>query len=237
MKEEKKKSIIPIVIILVGFVIALFGISLSLDVHNEALLKKEISGINHVLNSDNFDEDELDARLSRTITENEYSKVEKAYKSYMKDNLKILNELKEFYSNDESDNILTIENLSSDGKDLKVSKELIKSSIKNLKKIQQKYNDSFDEDNIMSYIDDKDLDKRYIDFYKNEIVNNLRKTSAEKNLMSSIDTSLTKLGYIKDAVDFLISNKNNYIIENDELKFNSTSLLNEYNKIIDNINE
>lgn len=237
MKEEKKKSIIPIVIILVGFVIALFGISLSLDVHNEALLKKEISGINHVLNSDNFDEDELDARLSRTITENEYSKVEKAYKSYMKDNLKILNELKEFYSNDESDNILTIENLSSDGKDLKVSKELIKSSIKNLKKIQQKYNDSFDEDNIMSYIDDKDLDKRYVDFYKNEIVNNLRKTSAEKNLMSSIDTSLTKLGYIKDAVDFLISNKNNYIIENDELKFNSTSLLNEYNKIIDNINE
>ncbi len=237
MKEEKKKSIIPIVIILVGFVIALFGISLSLDVHNEALLKKEISGINHVLNSDNFDEDELDARLSRTITENEYSKVEKAYKSYMKDNLKILNELKEFYSNDESDNILTIENLSSDGKDLKVSKELIKSSIKNLKEIQQKYNDSFDEDNIMSYIDDKDLDKRYVDFYKNEIVNNLRKTSAEKNLMSSIDTSLTKLGYIKDAVDFLISNKNNYIIENDELKFNSTSLLNEYNKIIDNINE
>ena len=237
MKEEKKKSIVPIVIILVGFVIALFGISLSLDVHNEALLKKEISGINHVLNSDNFDEDELDARLSRTITENEYSKVEKAYKSYMKDNLKILNELKEFYSNDESDNILTIENLSSDGKDLKVSKELIKSSIKNLKEIQQKYNDSFDEDNIMSYIDDKDLDKRYVDFYKNEIVNNLRKTSAEKNLMSSIDTSLTKLGYIKDAVDFLISNKNNYIIENDELKFNSTSLLNEYNKIIDNINE
>ena len=237
MKEEKKKSIIPIVIILVGFVIALFGISLSLDVHNEALLKKEISGINHVLNSDNFDEDELDARLSRTITENEYSKVEKAYKSYMKDNLKILNELKEFYSNDESDNILTIENLSSDGKDLKVSKELIKSSIKNLKEIQQKYNDSFDEDNIMSYIDDKDLDKRYVDFYKNEIVNNLRKTSAEKNLMSSIDTSLTKLGYIKDAVDFLIGNKNNYIIENDELKFNSTSLLNEYNKIIDNINE
>ena len=237
MKEEKKKSIIPIVIILVGFVIALFGISLSLDVHNEALLKKEISGINHVLNSDNFDEVELDARLSRTITENEYSKVEKAYKSYMKDNLKILNELKEFYSNDESDNILTIENLSSDGKDLKVSKELIKSSIKNLKEIQQKYNDSFDEDNIMSYIDDKDLDKRYVDFYKNEIVNNLRKTSAEKNLMSSIDTSLTKLGYIKDAVDFLISNKNNYIIENDELKFNSTSLLNEYNKIIDNINE
>ena len=237
MKEEKKKNIIPIVIILVGFVIALFGISLSLDVHNEALLKKEISGINHVLNSDNFDEDELDARLSRTITENEYSKVEKAYKSYMKDNLKILNELKEFYSNDESDNILTIENLSSDGKDLKVSKELIKSSIKNLKEIQQKYNDSFDEDNIMSYIDDKDLDKRYVDFYKNEIVNNLRKTSAEKNLMSSIDTSLTKLGYIKDAVDFLISNKNNYIIENDELKFNSTSLLNEYNKIIDNINE
>ena len=237
MKEEKKKSIIPIVIILVGFVIALFGISLSLDVHNEALFKKEISGINHVLNSDNFDEDELDARLSRTITENEYSKVEKAYKSYMKDNLKILNELKEFYSNDESDNILTIENLSSDGKDLKVSKELIKSSIKNLKEIQQKYNDSFDEDNIMSYIDDKDLDKRYVDFYKNEIVNNLRKTSAEKNLMSSIDTSLTKLGYIKDAVDFLISNKNNYIIENDELKFNSTSLLNEYNKIIDNINE
>ena len=237
MEKEKKKSIIPTIIILVGFVIALFAISFTLDVHNEALLKKEIIGINHVLNSEDFDEEELDARLSRTITENEYQEVELSYKAYMKDNIKILNELKEFYSVDETNNILTVENLNSDGKDLKVSKTLINSSIKNLKKIQKKYNESFEDDYVMSYIEDKNLDKKYVEFYRKEIQENLKKTTTEKRLSESINNSLEKYELIKETLDFLVNNKDNYIIEDNELKFNSTTLLDEYNEYIEKINE
>lgn len=237
MEKEKKRSIIPTIIILVGFVITLFIISFTLDVHNEALLKKEIVGINNVLNSEDFDEEELDARLNRTITENEYQEVELSYKAYMKDNIKILNELKEFYSVDETNNILTVENLTSDGKDLKVSKALINTSIKNLKKIEKKYNNSFEDDYVMSYIEDKNLDKKYIEFYKNEIQNNLRKTSTEKELSESISKSLEKYELIKETLDFLVENKNNYIIEDNELKFNDTSLLDKYNSFVENINE
>ena len=237
MEKEKKRSIIPTIIILVGFVITLFIISFTLDVHNEALLKKEIVGINNVLNSEDFDEEELDARLNRTITENEYQEVELSYKAYMKDNIKILNELKEFYSVDETNNILTVENLTSDGKDLKVSKALINTSIKNLKKIEKKYNNSFEDDYVMSYIEDKNLDKKYIEFYKNEIQDNLRKTTTEKELSESISKSLEKYELIKETLDFLVENKNNYIIEDNELKFNDTSLLDKYNSFVENINE
>ncbi len=87
------------------------------------------------------------------------------------------------------------------------------------------------------YIEDKNLDKKYIKFYKNEIQNNLRKTTTEKELSESISKSLEKYELIDDALDFLIKNKNNYIVEDNVLKFNNPSLIDEYNAIVENINE
>lgn len=231
MTNKNKTNRLYIIIILIGFVLSLIIINSSLDLYNKAKLRKEISSINSMLNADNFDEEKLDKKLNKLITENDYRKVEASYKDYLKDNISMLNEIDEFFINDETDEILTIDNIKLDGKEFKVSKETLKTNKENLSELKEKYDNSFKEDYVLGYIKDKKLKTRYNDFYKKEILDNLTKTKVEKEVSKGLDNKLKEYEKIDNVLNFLIEHKDNYIVKDGNIVFDEENLLLEYNKL------
>lgn len=231
MNNKNKTNWLYMGIILIGFVLSLIIINSSLDLYNKAKLRKEIASINDILNADNFDEEKLDKKLNKLVTENDYRKVEASYKDYLKDNVELLNEIDEFFINDETDEILSIDNIKLDGKDFKVSKATLKDSTKDLTKLKEKYDNSFKEEHVLSYIKDKKLKDRYNSFYKKEVIDNLTKTKIEKEVSKGLENKLKEYSKIDKILNFLIDHKDNYIVKDGNIVFDEENLLLEYNKL------
>ena len=85
----------------------------------------------------------------------------------------------------------------------------------------------------MSYIEDKNLDEYYVNFYKDEIVKDME--SNDTTVADSIDEIIAILQNSEKVIDFLIANKNNWKIENDSIVFNNEDLSNQYMDLITQI--
>ena len=85
-----KKKVIPkkglILIILILIISTITGYFIYVKMVKEKALNDEITRINDVLKQKNIDEKKLNKYLNRTVSKDEYRIVEKAYKSYLKDN-------------------------------------------------------------------------------------------------------------------------------------------------------
>lgn len=82
-------------------------------------------------------------------------------------------------------NISTVENYKKDGKNFKETKEYIKKTIKDLEECKNKYYDFLTEEKAMSYINNKNLDSYYIDFYKEEILKDIEEEKNDKTIEES----------------------------------------------------
>lgn len=105
----KKKVLISIVIILV-ILLATFGYFIAKDLLQEEKLLLELDEINTLVNSDNIDIDEINAKLNSTITNGDYAIVEQAFKSYLKDSFNTSIKIAELLNDEKITNILTVEN-------------------------------------------------------------------------------------------------------------------------------
>ena len=85
----------------------------------------------------------------------------------------------------------------------------------------------------MSYIENKGLDDYYIDFYKTEIVKDME--SDDTTVADSIDGVIEILRNSEKVIDFLITNKDNWKIENDSVVFSNEDLSNQYINLISQI--
>ena len=77
---------------------------------------------------------------------------------------------------------------------------------------------------------DKNLDDYYVNLYKDEIVGDLSNT--DKTVENSINEVISLLKQSENIIDFLIENKNNWDIENDNIVFDDTDLAREYDDLV-----
>ena len=114
-------------------------------------------------------------------------------------------------------------------KDLKETKEKHQRVIKN-------YNEYFTEEKAMSYLD-KNLDSYYQDFYKDEVVGNLDKTKEDDEVISSINDLITLIDQETDVINFLVTNKDAWTIEDSAISFTTDDLIDAYNNLIGKISD
>lgn len=230
---KKKVLIIMVVIvaIIVG-VIAYFSVS---DLQQENKIKTELTEISELANAENIDMDKINAKLNSTVTKGEYAIVEKSAKQYLSDNFNNSIEMANLLNDENITKMLTVENYKTDGKEFKNTKAYLSKTIQKLEDCKNKYYEFFTEEKAMSYINDKNLDSYYTDFYKNEIVADTETQGNDKTVENAINNTISTLKTSEKIIDFLIENKNYWEIQDDNIAFSSDSLANKYNELANNL--
>ena len=229
MKKGLKVTLIVIGAIIL-LVCILIGIAVANDFKIEDKLNKEAEEITNIMEATDFDEEAFKDKLNHTVARGDYYKVERAYKNYLRDYLKSLNSIIDFYNSDELNNILSSDNLKRDGKDFINSKLTITSNKQKLETIKNTFNSMKTEEKVLSYLD-KSLDDYYVDYYR-KIVGKIEQTETEKELSIYLDESSKILDNIYNIFEFLSDNKVYYEIQDDGVYFTREDLLEQYNKML-----
>lgn len=236
MKKGMKKGL-KITLIIVGIIILLFCILVGIFVVNdfkmEDKLNLEVEEITNILEATEFDEEKLNNKLNNTVSRGDYYKVERAYKNYIRDYMKVLNNIISFYDNLEIDNILSIDNLKKDGKSYINSRLTINNNKEKLDKLKESFDSMKDKDKVLSYLD-KNLNSYYVNYY-NKIIGEVEQTETEKELSSYLEESSKILNNIYNIFEFLSEYKDYYEVGDDALYFKRDDLLNQYNEMLLNI--
>lgn len=230
----KKKILIVLLIIIV---IALVGVGYFVftDMMQEDKLKTELSELNDLVNAENINMDAVNEKLDRRITTGDYEKVEDAYKSYLRDNFDNSIQIANILNDEKITTLLTVENYESDGKDFTESKEYITNTRETLEECKAKYTEFLTEEKAISYINDKGLDSYYTDLYKNEFIGDMSSASQDTTVRNSIDEVITILNTSEEVLNLLSENQNSWEIEGEKIVFNSESLSNEYDELINSL--
>lgn len=231
----KKKVFTAIAIIVAVFVIAI-GYIVVQDFKEEDKLKKELEEIANMVSTENVNMEEINIKLERTVTRDDYGVIEKAYKQYLSDSFKNMIEMVEILNDDKITKILTAENYKNDGPEFNETKNYIKTTIQDLESNKTKYYELFTEEKAMSYIEGKSLDSYYVDFYRQQIVGNIEEKQ-DKTVENSINEIIALLKNSEKVINFLSNNKDNWKIEGNNIAFNSVKLSDEYNKLLQGITE
>ena len=230
----KKKVLIVLLIIIV---IALVGVGYFVftDMQQEEKLKTELSELNDLVNAENIDMDAVNEKLERRITTGDYEKVEDAYKSYLRDNFDNSIQIANNLNDEKITTLLTVENYESDGKDFIESKEYITNTRTTLEECKNKYTEFLTEEKAMSYINDKGLDSYYTDLYKNEFIGDMSLASKDTTVQDSIDEVITILNTSEEVLNLLSENQDSWEIDGENISFNSESLSNQYDELINSL--
>ena len=230
----KKKILIVLLIIIV---IALVGVGYFVftDMMQEDKLKTELSELNDLVNAENIDMDAINEKLDRRITTGDYEKVEDAYKSYLRDNFDNSIQIANILNDEKITTLLTVENYESDGKDFTESKEYITNTRTTLEECKNKYTEFLTEEKAMSYINDKGLDSYYTDLYKNEFIGDMSSASQDTTVQDSIDEVIGILNTSEEVLNLLSENQDSWEIDGENISFNSESLSNQYDELINSL--
>lgn len=230
----KKKILIILLIIIV---IALIGVGYFVftDMWQEEKLKTELAELDQLVNAENIDMNEVNNRLDRIVTTGDYAVLEEAFKSYLKENFENSIEIANILNDEKMTTLLTVENYQNDGKDFAESKEYITNARTTLEDCKNKYTEFLTEEKAMSYINDKGLDSYYIDIYKNEIVGDMSSASQDTTVQDSINEVIEILNTSEEVLNLLSENQESWEIDGENIVFDSESLANQYDELINSL--
>lgn len=208
----------------------LIGFSVIDDLKMEKKLEREVEKIQDILDATEFDEEAYKKKLNKTVTTGDYYKVERAYKNYLRDYLKINNSIIEFYENIKIDQLLTIDNIINDGKDFFSTRTILNAYSNGLDTLKNKFDSMSSEKKVLSYLDDS-LDDYYEDYYM-EIIGDIRQTEEEKSLSNTLSQGSKLLKNTKRIFDYLSDNKNHWTVGDNMILFDSEEMLQEYQSLV-----
>lgn len=231
----KKKALI-IIGVVVAIIVGIITYFVVTDLNQEEKLRTELTEIsNLVAVYENIDMDKVNKKLDTIITTGNYAIVERAFKDYLKDNFNNSIEMANLLNDERITKSLTVENYKEDGKDFKNTKAYLSETINKLENCKNKYYEFLTEEKAMSYINNKNLDSYYIDFYKDEFVKDIETDKDDKTIENSISDVISLLQNSEKVINFLVNNKDSWEIDGENISFNSDVLSNQYNELINNL--
>lgn len=227
-KNNLKRRLIIVGGIILSLIIIIGAVFLVRELNAEKILKEEVNKITNL----DFTTDEIDMHIKTT---KDYAVVEKTIKDFWHKYHTLAREIIELTNNDKLKNILSIENYELDGKEFVSTKEYITSTQEKIENNIQKIMELTSKESILSAIEGKGLNERYIELYNElmvdyDIEDDIAETVKElEDLQSHVDSVFA---YYNKVLDFLIENQNNWTINNEKLEFTSEALANQYNELI-----
>lgn len=229
MKKNKKISFVIVFLLLDVLLCA--SLYFIMDATNINLLKKEINNISKLdMSIDRFN------KKNKTIFK--YKVVENTIKDFLDDYSKKMDSVYKLVSDKEFTKILSYDNYVEDGPTFEKSiKYIIDSKIK-FNNIINDMESDLEKKNIKKLIRNETDDKYYISLYEelvfsedltNQYENNRELLKEVRSNYNEVyDTSL-------EVLNFLVTYKDSWSLENGEIKFINNDLYNYYNSLIDKI--
>lgn len=230
-----KKKVLIIIGIIVLLIIGVFAYYIISDLGQEEKLKTELNELSEMLNAENIDTDKINEKFNQTVTKGDYAKVEKSFKSYLKDNFDNAIKIAELLEDEKLTKILTADNYKEDGKDFVETKKYITTTREALKKCKNEYAKSVTEEKAMSYINGKELDDYYIDLYKQEYIGDIETENNDKTVENAIDDVIELLNVSEEIINLLTENQNSWQIEGENIVFSNNNLSEKYNQLINKL--
>ena len=229
MSNKKKFFLIFLFIVLDMFL--LIGFLVIRDATSLNDLRKEVKSLYKLdMSKDRYN--------SSIKSSGEYRVIEKAIKTYLDDNAVLMQDVLSIVKDPKLTKILSYDNYKEDGPDFDKSLKYLDSTKKDFNKKIDKLLSNLDEESAKKYINGKTNDKYYKNLYIELMITDKRMEDFKKNKELLIDTK-NKVNNILDTstelLNFLKSNKDNYVLEDNEIKFKNRDLYNQYNSYISKI--
>lgn len=227
------KKVLIIIGIIVAIVVVLITTLIIKDLNQEEKLRQELNEIDSLINFDEFDYDKVNERLGKTISSGDYLVVEKAAKKYLKDTIDTTLNYVNIVTDEKFSNILTTENYQEDGPDFINTKLYIKDTKQQIENNKNAILKQFDNETVLSYVENKNLDSYYIDFYKSLAFSSEAEiTKNKQEIEDSINDVINTLNVYDEVIDFLIANKNDWTIDGEYIVFSNNELSDQYNELL-----
>lgn len=216
--------------IIVFFIVDFIGWFVVKDLRQEKKMKEEIANIQQMLNQEQINMDSIIKKLTHTITTGEYSKVERAIKNYLADNINAMITIDSVLNGDTIENALTAENYQNDGPDFVKTRQILKDMKNKLASSKETMVTLSQNNTVMSYLKNVD-DSYYIDLYK-EMMGEKSTVDDIKNIEKNIDDVVNLIQSQQNVLKFLSENKNMWNVQNGKIQFDDDNLLNQYNQLL-----
>ena len=226
-----KKTVLILVLVLIVACLGVTGYFVFSDMVQERNLEKEMVQISQLMSASSIDTQQVRLMLSRTVTKGDYAVVENALKSYLQDGFDNIERISQILSDEKITSLLTAQNYIEDGKDFIESINYIDITTSELSRRAADYQTFVSGEKAASYIEDKDLDKYYIDLYMSEFSSDPQQP-ADQTVQEAIDEVISILNTSKEILQLLATNQNSWYIENDTLVFSDESLSERYNALV-----
>ena len=228
---KKRKTIfisLSVIIILLAVITSYLVINAS---NQEKILKREIENL---ITMDLLNDD-YNVKIK---TNGDYAYVEKKIKTHFKELSINVKKINEYITNKQLINILSIDNLKSDGPQFVETYQLLEDVKNNSNTAMDSIINLSNKDTIKKLINKEKTNKKsyqlYVDLINDE---NLVMLDTVKNEMEVINTNLNIfLDKARTIIDLLKNNSDYWFIDDGELYFETNNLVNQYNNLQTDIN-
>ena len=195
-------------------------------------LKKEVSELNKL----DFTKDRYNTKIK---TSGNYALVEESVKTYLDEYAVLLQDVLSVMKDPQLTKILSYDNYSKDGPNFT-------NSLKYLKESKSSFNTKVDtlitkseETSIINYANDRISDPYYAGLYKELMLDEEMKAKFDetKDLLYKTKIRINSIYDTREEVlNFLVKNKDQWKIEEKQIKFKTEGLYNQYNSLISKVN-
>lgn len=218
-----------------GFIVLNMFMLVSFLVIRDATMENELKNEMEYLSKLDITKDRYN---KKTVTRGKYSVVEKSIKKYLDDYHLELQEVLKLINDKELTTILSYDNYSTDGPEFTKSLEYLNVSKETFNKKVDDLINKFGDEEIKNNIYKSTKEEYYVNLYDNLMLSsNMRSNynstiellKSTKSRMNNVyDTSI-------EVLNFLVLYKDDWVVEDGEIKFKTQDLYNYYNELISKV--
>ena len=228
-----KKRIAIIVTILLILTAAILVIIIPSLLQREKL-KQEAKALDAVLSEKEVNQEALDEILNRRVTKSGYVVVEDAYKRYSKDLYDIYKQVLAKISDEKIKQILTLDTYKTDGPEFATSIAYIEQIKEEAKNLITQYYEIVSDEKVLSYLPEN-FDDNYVNYYLGFTKNYVGDINQLSKVQSSMDSIVGLWDKQIDILNFLKTNKKQWMVTDKGLSFATEELTNAFNEKIKNL--
>lgn len=230
MEMTSKKKVVVIFSSIILLIVVFVGYTFITSIYQEYRLKEEITNLTTLdITKDSFD--------TGTVTYGDYKVVEKSIKDYLNEYALNLQSINNIINDDKFNKLLSYDTLSKD-EDFTESIQYVIDTKEEVNQYIDNLIDMCSEDKIKNNITKYHLNDYYVRLYNNLMLNEEvpNRLNMSKDYLDEYRNNINiKLDTCLEIFEFLKNNKENYVFEDNEIKFATQDLIDQYNGYIEKI--
>ena len=160
-------------------------------------------------------------------------------KNYLNEYATSLQEVLQIARDDKITKVLSYDNYKNDGKEFKKSLKYLEDTENKYNENMKKLNTMLSDEDIINYGEKNIVGSNYLDLYKKYMLSDEMKKNYE-NSKKLVEEIGPKIGNVlktsKEVLNFLVKNEKSWKLEDNEIKFKTKDLYDEYTKLIKKLN-